>query len=312
MQKVVERALNLLAFLLTASRPVTADEIRSTVAGYGQEGDDAFRRMFERDKELLRRLGVPLELRPTDAWEVEFGYVVPEIAYALPDPGLTDEERTALLLAAQAVRFGGQPAGADAILKLGGAPLADGGEPLAAELGGGEELAEAYAAVSEHRVLRFTYRGRDRALHPYGLVHRRGHWYVVGPELVNGEPGDVVKVFRLDRAVDLRAAGESEAFAPPRGFDPAEEIPELPWEAGDGTVRATVRFDAEVAWWAERQLGERTDLRPLPDGGIEAEIPVARVGVLLGWLVAFEDRAELVGPPELRARYVDLVRGAVR
>ena len=69
MKRVIERALNLLAFLLTASRPVTADEIRVPVAGYDQPNDEAFRRTFERDKELLRRLGIPLEMRPTDAWE---------------------------------------------------------------------------------------------------------------------------------------------------------------------------------------------------------------------------------------------------
>ncbi len=62
MQRVIERLLNLLAFLLDAGRPVTADEIRHTVAGYGQEGDEAFRRTFERDKDLLRHLGVPLRL----------------------------------------------------------------------------------------------------------------------------------------------------------------------------------------------------------------------------------------------------------
>ena len=90
MQNVIERILNLLAFLLTVDRPVTADEIRHTVAGYGQENDEAWRRMFERDKDLLRSLGIPLEMRPTDAWEVEHGYVIPREDYSLPDPALTD------------------------------------------------------------------------------------------------------------------------------------------------------------------------------------------------------------------------------
>lgn len=70
MQRVVERILNLLAFLLTVNRAVTADEIRHTVAGYDQETDVAFRRTFERDKDLLRSLGVPLRLVFTDRWEV--------------------------------------------------------------------------------------------------------------------------------------------------------------------------------------------------------------------------------------------------
>jgi proteasome accessory factor B len=76
MHRVIERILNLLAFLLTVGRPVTAEEIRNTVNGYGQPSDEAFRRTFERDKDLLRQLGVPLRLEHTDAWEVEQGYVV--------------------------------------------------------------------------------------------------------------------------------------------------------------------------------------------------------------------------------------------
>src|SRR5690606_19205786 len=83
MQNVVERVLNLLIFLLESPRPVTADDIRYTVLGYGQESDDAFHRMFERDKDLLRRMGVPIELTPLDAWEVEFGYTIDPDEYAL-------------------------------------------------------------------------------------------------------------------------------------------------------------------------------------------------------------------------------------
>jgi len=306
-QKVIERALNLLAFLLTAGRPVTADEIRVTVAGYGQAEDEAFRRMFERDKDLLRRLGIPLELKAMDAWEVEFGYVIPDEAYALADPGLTDDERAALLLAAQAVRFGGQPAGPDAILKLGGAPLGNGGEPLAADLGDGRFLPDVYRAVAEHRTLAFRYRGRDRLIHPYGLVHRRGHWYVVGPEASDPE---TVKAFRLDRADGFDVGETAEAFQRPPGFRAGDVIPETPWETGAASVEATVVFDAEVAWLAERQLGRRATIEHDDDGRLLATVPVAGERAFLGWLIGFEDHAELLGPPELRRRFIDLVAGS--
>ena len=128
MQRAVERILNLLAFLLTVNRAVTADEIRHTVAGYDQETDVAFRRTFERDKDLLRSLGVPLRLVFTDRWEVEQGYVVHPDEYALTDPGLTDEERAALWLASRMANLGGEST--SAIFKLGGAPAAASGDPL--------------------------------------------------------------------------------------------------------------------------------------------------------------------------------------
>jgi len=300
MQRVIERILNLLAFLLTAERPVTADEIRMTVAGYDQGSDEAWRRMFERDKDLLRHLGIPLELRPTDAWEVEHGYVVPADEYALPDPGLTDEERTALWLAAQVVRIGGQPQGPDALFKLGGAPVTASGEPLAADLGTQvDDLATAFDALSVRMALRFGYRGSSRLIYPYGLVHRRGHWYVVGPEAGGG---DAVKAFRLDRTTGMTAQGPAGVFARPAGFRASDALPDAPWEAGGDDLMATVRFDPAVAWWARRQLTARTTVVTHDDGGLEATIPVANPEAFIGWLLAFDDHAVIVAPPELRSR----------
>ncbi len=305
MRKVIERALNLLAFLITARRPVTAVEIRRTVAGYDRSTDAAFQRMFERDKELLRGLGVPLELRPTDALEAEFGYVVSAEAYALGDPGLTDEERAALLIAAEIVRFGGQVHGPDALLKLGGAPAVSGGEPLVADLGASDQLDAAFGAISERRELRFVYHGRDRTVAPYGLVHRRGHWYLVGVE--RGE--ETVKAFRLDRAGTLEVGDRPGRFEVPEGFDAAALVPEEPWGAGREDVAATVIFDRQVAWLAERRLAGEARLRPRADGTLEVSLHLAAPEAFLGWLVGFGGRAEILEPRELRERFVALVRG---
>ncbi len=299
MKRVIERLLNLLAFLLTAGRPVTADEIRTTVAGYDQESDVAFHRMFERDKDLLRNLGIPLEVRPTDRWEVEFGYVVPPDAYEMPDPELTDEERASLWLAAQIVRLGGQPSGPEALLKLGGGPLTAAGEPLAASLGSGsEDLAVAFAAALERRLLRFTYHDRRRQVQPYGLVHRRGHWYLVGAE--KGE----VRAFRVDRGHGFEAGEEPGAFQRPDGFRMREAVSATPWEAGDQELEAVVQFDPAVAWWAERQLPTDAPRERTAQGAIRSRLRVANVDAFLGWMIGFEDQAEILEPPALRAAMV--------
>lgn len=302
MKRVIERLLNLLAFLLTTGRPVSADEIRMTVAGYDQENDEAFRRMFERDKDLLRNMGIPLELRPTDVWEVEFGYVVPRDRYELPDPGLTDEERAALWLSAQVVRLGGQPSGPEALLKLGGGAMSGAGEPLAADLGrSADSLALVFQAVTERQVLKFEYRGRVRRVHPYGLLHQRGHWYLVGTE------GAEVRAFRMDRGSGFSAEGSAGAFERPAGFRLREAVPALPWQAGEEDLEAVVRFDPEVAWWARRQLADPA--LEQADGGLEAKIHVANPAAFVGWMLAFEDHAEIISPEVLRSQLLDLVRG---
>jgi proteasome accessory factor B len=307
MQRVIERALNLLAFLLTAGRPVTADEIRVTVAGYGHQSDEAFHRTFERDKDLLRALGVPVRLAPTDGWEVEFGYVIPGEEWSMEDPGLTDDERTAVLLAAQAVRFGGEASGADALFKLGGARAGVGGEPLAADLGlSAADVEAAFSAVTDRRTLRFAYSGTPRTIHPYGLVHRRGHWYVVGPE--SADPA-TIKAFRLDRASEVAAGERADAFERPTGFRPSDAVPQAPWEAGAADITAVVRFDAPVAWLARRHLSPMAQVNEDEAGTIEVTMPVANTAAFLGWLIGFEDQAEIVAPEGLRASFVDLVSG---
>ena len=306
MQRVVERILNLLAFLLTVGRPVSADEIRHTVAGYEHDNDESFRRMFERDKDLLRSLGIPIQLAPTDAYEVEYGYVVPPDEYELPDPGLNDEERAALWLAAQVVRLGGQAQGPGAILKLGGVPLAAAGEPLAADLGlDADDLATAFAAVAERRTLSFTYRDKPRTLHPYGLVHRFGHWYVTGEARGNGG----IRAFRIDRAQKLSAGDDTNTFIRPADFDARDAIPGAPWEAGGDDVAAVVRFDSDVAWWAHRQLTGQEEVTTRRDGSLDVSFRVRNPDAFIGWLLAFEDSAEVLDPPELRARLLERVAG---
>lgn len=304
MQRVIERILNLLAFLLTVGRPVSADEIRYTVAGYDQDTDEAFRRTFERDKDLLRRLGVPLRLDFTDRWEVEQGYVVTPEEYALPDPGLSDEERAALLMASRVARLGGETTAQTALLKLGGAPFAADGDPLGADLGADpERLGDLFGAIVESRTVKFRYSGSSRTVKPLGLAHRMGHWYLVGIA------GKERRTFRVDRIEGLSVGGRAGAFQRPPGFRVRDAVPGAPWEAGADRVTATVRFDADVAWWARRQLAGRADLADEPDGSLTARIPVASPEAFIGWLLGFEARAVLVDPPELRQRLVAHVRG---
>lgn len=302
MRRVIERLLNLLAFLLTSSRPVTADEIRHRVAGYGGSSHEAFRRMFERDKDTLRRIGIPLELSDGNGWGIEAGYVIDPNAYRLPDPGLTDEERAALSLAARVVRLGGSPAAPEALLKLGGSGPGEGSEPLGADLGAAaDRLGDLFAAVSERRVVTFDYRQRERVLEPYGLAHRRGHWYLVG------SMGGETRVFRVDRMDDVRVGDQPDSFTRPSEFDLRAEIDAHPWEAGtDEGIVAEVEFDEELAWWAARTLRVDHDAGPLT-----VSLPVANVDAFIGWILSFDDAAVVKEPPDLRRQITGRVEEAV-
>ncbi|HEY7565557.1 MAG TPA: WYL domain-containing protein [Acidimicrobiia bacterium] len=309
MRNVLERLINLLAMLLTSTRPVTADEIRKTIPGYSQDSDEAFHRMFERDKDLLRRIGIPLELRPTDGWEVEHGYVVDPVKYRLPDAGLTDEERAALFLAARMVRLGGEPAAPEAVLKLGGARLTDAVDPMSAELGAAAEvLAPLFAAVTDRHRISFDYphatkTSSRRRMNPYGLGHRRGHWYVVGMT-AEGE-----RIYRVDRMRNIELEEPAGAFDRPTGFRITEALRSQPWEAGtDQITSAKVRFNRDIAWWAARQLDAKAT-KPAKDGSMTATVAVTNRPAFLGWVLSFGDGAEVLSPPELRRAVIDRVKG---
>jgi len=301
MRNVVERVLNTLIYLLESPRPVTAEEIRRTVPGYSLDSDDAFHRMFERDKDLLRQLGIPLKLMPLDAWEVDYGYVVDPEEYAIEDPGLTTEERAALSLAASMVQVGGSHFGLDGLRKLGGAERGVALEPFGADLGAeGDLLGALFDAVVQRSPLEFTYRDRQRKLNPYGVAFRRGHWYLVG----GGPDGE--RIYRIDR-ISKVVAGEAGSFRRPEGFDPKAVLQAQPWETGaDDAVEAAVVFDEDVAWWASRTLGV-----DYSDGPLEVQLPVSNRDAFIGWILSFGPSAEIVSPPELRAELLSRVEAAL-
>src|SRR5712692_1195317 len=56
----LERLLNLVALLLNSSRPLTFEEIRAKIPAYQQDDVASAKRMFERDKDALREVGVPV------------------------------------------------------------------------------------------------------------------------------------------------------------------------------------------------------------------------------------------------------------
>lgn len=299
MQRVVERILNLLAYLLTARRPVSAEQIRYTVAGYDQGNDEAFRRMFERDKDLLRDLGVPLRLEFTDPWQVEQGYVVHPEEYARPDPGLTDEERAALWLATGVARLGGDGLAPATLHKLGGGPAPLPDDPLGADLSADAVLlGRLFEAVVELRKVAFRYREQLRSVEPLGLVHRMGHWYLVA------RIGDDTRTYRVDRIGSLEVGEAANAFTRPAGFRAAAVVPDAPWEAGPQDVTAIVRFAPEAAWWARRQLPGDAVVEAQGDGSLRATLAVGSPEALVGWLVGFEDGAVIESPEALRRQFV--------
>src|SRR5439155_13216013 len=146
-----------------APRPLTRDQLRERVPGYAHE-EAAFRRTFERDKESLRQMGIPIsvELLDPSSPDSQEGYRVRREHYELPDPGLKPDELAALHLAASVVQLEGIT-GTEALWKLGGeATNGGGGASPTVALPGSEKLAVLFGAIAERRTIRFAYKAEDR------------------------------------------------------------------------------------------------------------------------------------------------------
>ena len=293
----LERLINLVAALLAAERPLDREELRERIPGYAED-DASFRRAFERDKDALRDMGIPLLLEKVDPTNADspIGYRIPKDEYYLADPELAPDELAALHLAVTTVRLEGSEA-APALWKLGGGTGAPAG--TVAALPGSEHLAHLFGAVAESRTVTFGYRGGTRTVDPHRLAFRNGYWYLAGFD----RDKQAQRSFRLDRLDTPATAGPPGAFDRPA--TPATRPP-APWEMGDeDEVVARVLVDGDQAQRVTAELGEEAVVERRDDGAVVVELRVTNRGALRSWVLDRLDRAELLAPPELRTELVE-------
>ena len=299
MSERLERLINLTATLLATRRPLTLEELAERLEpGYPDELA-ARRRQFERDKETLRELGVPITVEAVDSFGGEQGYRIRPDDYYLPDPGLDPAERAALHLAVTAVEVGGfDPL--DALRKLGGAEGEGAGQAVASfELT--PHLGDCFDAVTRRSVLGFSYRGEPRRLEPYGILHRFGHWYVVGRDVDRDGP----RAFRVDRLDGAPDVGTPAAFTAPAGIDPTDYLSSDPLTYGnDQPIRAHVLVDATRASLVVSSLGDEAVVEHRDDGAVVVALDVVNRDAFRAFVLDLLDHAEVLDPPELRAEIV--------
>ncbi len=245
-----ERLLNLVICLLASRRYVTKEQIRVAVPQYTDcASDEAFERMFERDKDDLRDMGIPLETGSNDIlFDDELGYRIPKDAYALPEITFDADELAVLGLATriwQHATLAG--AASTAIRKLEAAGLDVDPEALSAvepRIDAAEPaFGPLWRAVHDRRAVEFTYRRGSssptaRHLHPWGLVSWHGRWYVVGHDLDR----DDTRVFRLSRIHGEVALGSTpNAFTVPDDVDVTASVQMLARPAAERTATIRVR-----------------------------------------------------------------------
>lgn len=230
----VERLLNLVIALLSTRGYLTAEKIRTNVAGYDSTQNlDAFSRMFERDKNELRDLGIPLETGKVSGLDPVEGYRINPDAYKLPAIELTREEAAAVAVAVQlwqSPELRANAQGAVAKLQAAGVDVdADRADVLVASpaaLPGIHRAEPALRAlmdaVQAGQAVQFGHRPSPvapystRTVEPWGVVTHGGRWYLVGHD----RDRDAVRTFRMSRiADDVTPIGPPGAVTRPEAAD---------------------------------------------------------------------------------------------
>lgn len=274
--------MNLVIALLSTHGYITAERIRESVAGYADSpSDEAFSRMFERDKNELRDLGIPLETGRVSSFDPAEGYRINRNAYALPDIELTAEEAAAVAVAVQLwespelitatqgallkLRAAGvdvDPDAAVAITTAAGPPGLRGSEDV---------LGILLSAIDSGQPVRFRHRPLPtepyavRTVEPWGVVTARGRWYLVGHD----RDRDATRTFRLSRiGADVQTVGPPGSVTRPEGADLRAIVEKAIGEAPTG-VRAAV-WVADGRATALRRAGTSTGPRTI--GGRAGEV----------------------------------------
>lgn len=321
----IERLINLTAYLLDSKRPVSLEELRSTVYKNQCTSEHALHRMFERDKEELREMGMEIET-VCDPHDDEVRYTIPREKYYLPHIDLEPEERFALELTSRLFLGSRTPFGVhsrSALLKLAFEQGITDEEftnlywidsPASSEL-----LEQIFDGMRRRKVIRFSYRALDssepteREVEPYGVFNRRGYWYLVGRCRLRGE----IRCFKLERITSRIEVNEIKPKTPdfevPSGFNIEREARwEWPLPAGEEDVVARVVFKPRLAFSHAQGPSAPVSLRQKDDGCLEATYEVSDPEQFVEWVLEFGTDAILVSPPELRALAKERIEGALR
>lgn len=313
-----ERLTNLVVALMATEIGLTKQQILDNVSGYRQRADagarsDALEKMFERDKDELRTLGVPVETigDPADPNDLrEARYRIPQAEYDLPsDIEFTAAELAVLQLAGSVwsaeSASGDAKAGVRKIRALG----IDGDEPI---IGFAPRITARDAAfpalqeaIEKSRIVVFDYlkpgehAPRRRSIRPLALVDYEARWHVFGVDV----DIEADRMFLLSRIV-----GDVKITA--KGFDPG-----LREGAGERALAGLERVASQNSALLEVTPGTEASLRlgrratPAPTQGIL--VPFVDLHIFADELASYGPEVRVVEPAALREAVISRLTAVI-
>jgi len=294
-----ERLLNVVFCLLGSARAVSRADIRRLVLGYDPDASDgAFERMFERDKDELRGMGIPVETVLDAHGEVE-GYLIARQTTA-EDLNFNADELALLALAAATWQEAILEASATTALRK--IESISGDAPAVRDLEGvrvtatDAALLPLMAALREQHVVTFDYHGRSdaqperRSVDPWGLVAHLGNWYFVGHDHARDQRR-TFRVSRISGAVTVTA--RQREVGPPIGMNLTEIV-----RGEDAVHPITAKVWIRGGHAAALRQANALHLSPFDDA--EIDISAISVDALVTQICAAGDGVTVIEPDEIR------------
>ena len=293
--KKAERLINLTIALLAANRYLKKSEIFKSVEGYSGTAD-SMDRMFERDKNELRSLGIDISVGDIDPlFDDEPGYRIFKDSYGFQLKDL--EPADVALLSVAAKLWNDSVLGADAqssLIKLESLGLTETQDSTLTFSYRYENptlnLGKIEEAILITKSIKFNYRDSDliREVEPYRIALWRGFWYLIGKDIDKND----VRIFKVSR-ISGEVSITKKDFKPPREFNVSEQLP-----SGDNyEVILKVANDKSVVL---RNLGEVI--------GTEGDEDLVRIyfsdhGEALRELLRHGNNVKVESPKELKDTY---------
>ena len=309
MSRKSERLVNLVIALLATKRYLTKSEIFRTIEGY-EGSSESMERMFERDKDELRALGIEIEVSALDPlFDDEIGYRIRFENYVMDHSGFTTNEIAYMSLAAQVWKEEALSEIAQhAMRKLAGlaSPIDISEIPAIAPvlINAPKFLNEIIDCISKRRTIEFVYldsemKTQSRQVNVYSYFSFKGNWYFSGLDLRKME----IRTFKCDRIVgDVSVSKDSKTYEIPEEYISSTESEENAYEL---TAQLLVRKGRGS------QLRNRASKIVTAEDFDAVDVPYSSENELLSLVLWHLDDVQVLAPSVLRDSVIKSLKNVV-
>lgn len=212
MKNVLRRAIELLN-LLSDNQNLTTENIKDSISDYRDLNQQAFRRSFERDKNLLRSFGYLIQYE-NDKWSYDKGYSLS--GYSIYESIIKSDKISSEKLINTYLYLKKYLSNSNY------------------DNDKSEIISKILQSINEKRRVGFDYLDKYRKVKPQGLKYFDNKWYLAGEE--NGS----LKTFNLDQIHNLKIGNKADLFQIENKNFP------FSWDDEKYSIEATIKLKKDL------------------------------------------------------------------